>query len=222
MRTSYRLLVSAAAVVGLSLGGACSSSSNGGFDDDGGTTHDGGGGGGGDGGGTIPDDAGDPFCTAQADFQTRCSATTACDRNRLAICPQISAAVSDAVRQAAATCGVQADCSKPFIDVVTGACVADKLQNATPTAAQTKVATDYCAACDPSTSGCAAAFFTGGAGATGLSVLIASDDVAGQIDGRCAVANGDGGTAACKSAFLDCASRELQAAQPTAGGCGDN
>jgi len=219
MRTSYRVFVSLAAVVGLSLGGACSSSSNGGFDgDDGGTTHNDGGSGGDSG---IPlDDAGDPFCSAQADFQTRCSATTACDRSRLAACSQASAALSDAARAAVAECGVQADCTKSFFTIAGNACTVGKLQNATPTAAQAKVATDYCAACDPTNSGCAAAFFAGSA-APGGAVLLASDDVASQIDSRCIVAGSDAGAAACKSDFVDCAGREFLAATPSPADCGD-
>jgi hypothetical protein len=87
---------------------------------------------------------------------------------------------------------------------------------------QAKVASDYCAACDPTAATtCATAFYgAGGVGIVDAPVFAASDAICSTIDQTCTThLSLDAGSTACADSFVACARPILSAQLFAPGAC---
>jgi hypothetical protein len=114
---------------------------------------------------------------------------------------------SQTAGSALASCVAAAPCAPdPLDEDGVARCFIDKLEALTPTAAQQKVATDFCASCnEPGTISCSAGFFADIKVAGGFMVLTVSDDMAQEIDATCfGVGVSAAGGETCQDAFGTC------------------
>ena len=129
-------------------------------------------------------------------------------------CTTIASLYSDAMKGAIVSCAPLAcAASDPLIIAGITTCIASKLS--TTSAAQNKLATDFCATCmaEAKVSACVSAFYgSGGIGYGGL-LLEDSDSVIDAIDATCVT-----GTSACGS-FLGCAASVLESKGPSLAAC---
>lgn len=151
------------------------------------------------------------YCSALASYHARCNLNTACDIAILAACAARSQVYTDAAKAAYVACVSLDPCPgdagggrKAFDD-----CYLPKLAGG---AAADKLATDFCALCDPKMPNCAKGFYgrpDAGMYGPGDRFLQYTDKVLMAIDAQCAQKSdaGDGGVASCTVAFDDCARR---------------
>ena len=153
----------------------------------------------------------DPYCKALSDYCGRCQAQlSACEIQNIANCELTSQVLSVSARAAAKDCADKASCG----DDAGGRCVLQKLSKVTPSAAQQKLAQDYCNVCPglDTSDQCAADFYfkaDGGAPGTGDVLIELNDGLIAAIDKACITFiradAGDGGVAACAVKFAACA-----------------
>ncbi len=173
---------------------------------------------------TAGGDASSPFigtesCVAQIRYDQRCAdndagTSSACSAAREKDCGKFVSALSDVYRKAIVACYTDAStCGQ------NSTCVDELLAVATPTAAQIKVRTDYCATCGPEAGAtCARDFYTitpDGAGA-GYGVIRLSDLVLIDLEAKCTGAGLDLSMPAmtCREAFTACVTTVTTGASP--------
>jgi len=157
-------------------------------------------------------------CGSIATFLGSCSSSSACASAAAADCSQITSTLSDALINGMITCAqTQQTCDAG--SALDSPCVFANLGS--PSATQTQLAADYCAACAPHSSSCAAAFYgVGGVGIVEVPAFAATDGIVGYIDQTCAShLDGDAGAAACTEAFVACARPILTAQLFAPGAC---
>ena len=176
IRARAKLFLAAALVVGTVV--ACSSS------------------GGGD--GSAPSsEAG--FCDTLASAYAKCGGGTSCSASLGADCTKLASLLSPSVLDGAKSCVEQTACGSDPL-----ACLGKALGNAKPSAAQTKLATDYCASCSVvSGDACTTAFF-GTASVPGLAFVLLpfGDGPLEAVDSSCT--KSALGKTACQAAFTTC------------------
>ena len=160
-------------------------------------------------------------CSTLPSYVTRCPGDrpactaanlTQCDEN-VFIWPGKSpirvppAFASQTAGSAIASCVAAAPCvPDPLDDDSVASCFLDKVAAIAPTAAQQKVATDFCASCnEPGSTSCSATFFADIKDAQGFLLLTVSDEMAQEIDATCfgVVVSAAGGPT-CRDAFSAC------------------
>jgi hypothetical protein len=169
----------------------------------------------------VSSGASEDQCGALSSYVTRCPGNrSACTAANLAQCDGnifimpgkspirvLPSFASQTAGSALASCVAAAPCAPdPLDEDGVALCFIDKLEALTPTAAQQKVATDFCASCnEPGTMSCSASFFADIKVAGGFDVLTVSDEVAREIDATCFGAPAaDAGS--CQHAFSTCLS----------------
>ena len=161
----------------------------------------------------------DAYCKALVAYCNRCNPQLgACDVANFSKCEQVAAEYGKDGRTALVACVDKAACDK---DAGVDRCVRDKLLTATPTAAQTKLAQDFCAECagDAGATSCATDFYVhadGGPG-PGESLLEWNDVVINGIDTACIPqikADAGGAANGCGAKFSLCAVGVVAAALP--------
>jgi hypothetical protein len=193
-------LRSASAIVVLlagcaSLVSACSGSTTGGSGGSGGATPTG-------------------FCADYQAYATKCNVHDACTTGILANCTSFASAFSSGYLTAFSTCASETTC----VDgggTTAATCFASAEASLQPTAAQAKLATDYCASCafaplTPAT--CAASFYSTGDGGLGIgsALLDLNDTITASIDTKCAETIGaDAGILSCTEGFYLCLAGQL-------------
>lgn len=175
LRVHARLILAAALVVGTVV--ACSSSD--------------------DGGAEPSAEAG--FCDALASAYSKCSGGTSCGSALGADCTKLASLLSPSVLDGAKSCVEKTACGTDPL-----ACLGKALGSAKPSAAQTKLATDYCQSCSVvGGDACTSAFF-GTASVPGLAfALLPFGDAPLEAVGSACTKNALGKTA-CQAAFSAC------------------
>ena len=166
----------------------------------------------------------DVYCKALTDVCNRCLSTLrACDLQNVANCEQFSQVLSQNARKAVADCAPKTACGSD----AGSRCYLNELSKDTPTAADQKLAQDYCNACPGavSTDECLADFFfkpDGGGEGKFYFLMEFDDQIVGQIDTTCipllapdAGDAGDAGALSCTTKFLACAAFIVQRVSPT-------
>jgi hypothetical protein len=165
----------------------------------------------------APDGGGDArgaataFCQSLSAYYARCQLTADCYRTNLMNCGAESYALSDVARRAFLDCQSSVPCTQGS-DAIRQSCFSAALATATPTAAQFKLASDYCAACATSGTTCNTATFfkegitTAGDG-PGFLALLYNDTIATSIDRQCFST----GVVGCDASFRICEAYVVQA-----------
>jgi hypothetical protein len=193
-------LGSASAIVVLlagcaSLVSACSGSTTGGSGGSGGATPAG-------------------FCADYQAYATKCNVHDACTTAILADCTSFASVFSSGYLSAFSTCASEETC----VDgggTTASTCFASAQAALQPTAAQAKLATDYCASCAPAPqtpAQCAASFYSTGDGGLGIgsTLLDLNDTLTASIDTKCAETIGtDAGLLGCSEGFYLCLASQL-------------
>ena len=165
-------------------------------------------GGGGGGGGSSS-----AYCTALGNYFRQCNLNDPCSQAEVRDCAMTSAGLSDGYLNATTACAQQATCGDAGV-VAGSSCVRAALANLQPTAAQQKLATDYCNVCATAASQaqatCVAAFYVssgdGGIGGPGVFLFPLNDTLAQQVDQTCIPAlSADAGPLGCALGFEFCA-----------------
>lgn len=148
------------------------------------------------------------FCDSLASAYSKCSGSAgpsaACAASLGADCAKLSGILSASVLDSAKSCIDQAACGSDPL-----ACLGKALGSGEATAAQTKLATDYCDSCSVAGGeACKTAFF-GTAGVPGLAfaLLPFGDAPLAAIDEECTTSSL--GKTACQSAFTTCLSATM-------------
>jgi hypothetical protein len=166
-----------------------------------------------------PLDAGGAICAAETTYYDRCMLDAPCDQTNLKNCAAFGSSLSAAAVDAYVACGPEFPCSATA-DPTQSPCVAAKLAMATPTAAQLKLATDYCMACGQSIKPTcdAASFYSVGAGGAangvGFYALLFDDAVIHVLDTTCIPTSKDASAALCEDYYLICEAGVLKAQVP--------
>ncbi len=162
------------------------------------------------------------YCSALSSYVSRCNLTNACITATVGQCSSLASVASSAALAANAECLNETPCGDAGQTLDLQGCYQAKLAAPTPTAAQTKLAQDYCAVCaapGQSAAACASSFYptdtdagvaVGGVPGAGT-LLQYSDAVATNIDAQCVPA--DAGALGCLG-FGVCALKTLAAAAP--------
>ena len=152
------------------------------------------------------------YCGALGAYMTRCNVTDPCNQAILDECPSFETAYSQAYLQAAVSCSSTVACGDSGIPTTTS-CFQQTLAASPLTAADQKLAADFCASCSfpagASASACAADFYASDdAGKAGLGAVARyyTDDIVDQIDRTCLPVPADAG-ALCATTFEFCAFR---------------
>jgi hypothetical protein len=174
---------------------------------------------GGDAGGSATAD----FCQAVTAYYAHCQYTATCDQTNLRNCGAEGYALSDVARRAFIDCEANISCAHGA-DFVRESCVSGKLAATRPTAAQAKLASDYCAACAPDAgASCATLFFreglTSAGDGPGFIALLYNDTLVGSMNKQCIPVPGSTGT--CDLRFRICEYLVLQPPQVPADACKD-
>jgi hypothetical protein len=157
------------------------------------------------------------FCSQASDYVTRCHVTDACTLAFVQECSTIAGNDSAATLAAQADCIHAATCSDAGAagSGLAGCLLQKPASPPAPTAAQTKLAQDYCAVCPragQTAAECVAGFYgnVNDAGATGVggpgnAIFGLSDSVASSVDTQCIPKlGGDAGTFGCALTFDAC------------------
>ncbi len=168
------------------------------------------------------------FCSALSSYATRCQLTSACDQVTVSTCPALATTFSNAYLDAVTECLPSVLCGDAG-ESSANACFNTSLGSAAPTAADQKLAEDYCAACasilgEPS---CVTEFTSasldaaaGVAAQVGTSVVIFSDALLEKVDTSCIAGLADGGgLPGCTEIFQECAFNIQEAAEPATPAC---
>jgi hypothetical protein len=166
------------------------------------------------------------FCSQLQGYVTKCNVTDPCTVQTSSNCTQLASALSSQTLAAYAQCYTDSSCGDAGA-ALAASCFATATKNLTPSAAQEKLATDYCAVCTvaPETAAeCAAGFYsTGGDGGTpgvGSSILDLSDSLATQLDTQCVAKIAAGSSAlVCLSSLGICAEPIIAAAVTLPAAC---
>jgi hypothetical protein len=182
---------------------------------------------GGSSGGTSPTD----YCSAISAYVSKCNLTDACDVAEEKECSSIAAAFSAQELSAEISCASVGTCGDAGDSAISD-CVNAKQASFTPTAAQTKIAADFCAQCAEAFSDtpaqCQTAFFAGTgttsgtgftAGEFGSLILDLSDAVTTSIDTTCTPSLSADAGQACVESFATCAATQLNTLVPTPAAC---
>jgi hypothetical protein len=184
---------------------------------------------------TAQNDAAD-YCSALSSYVSTCKITDPCTVASAQTCSQYVSAFSPAALTAFTTCTTTLSCGEAGEDT-TSKCLAEQEAEISPSAAQMKLATDYCNACaasyaeDPTT--CATTDFyaqlttantEGGSSGTsadiGTPFLELSDPLIASVDTACALPLGaDAGPVACVAGFEECAGTVIEKAVKTPAAC---
>jgi hypothetical protein len=169
------------------------------------------------------------LCSALSGYVTRCNVTDACQLAESKDCATAASSYSAGTLAATSACINAIPCgdagSSPNTCFQT--VVSNGTSPVTPTAAQAKLAQDYCATCAASNGGqtvadCVATFYTTTIGDSGVAVgagpgsglQTLNDSVATSVDTKCVPALGDGGIVACAATFRVCEGETYLAALP--------
>jgi hypothetical protein len=154
------------------------------------------------------------FCQSLSAYYARCQFTADCYRTNLMNCGAAGYALSDVARRAFLDCQSSVPCTQGS-DAIRQSCLSAALATATPTPAQVKLASDYCAACALSGTVCnTMTFFKEGITSTGdgpgFLALLYNDAIATLIDKQCFST----GAVGCDTSFRLCEAYIVQAQVP--------
>jgi hypothetical protein len=162
------------------------------------------------------------YCADLTSLAQKCNLTDPCSQAEVRDCAQIASSLSNAAVNAAEQCLGGNDVQCPNTDggttSATTQCYTNALLGAQPTAAQQKLAQDYCNACAASMNlavdACTSGFFKGadgGSGGLGTLFLYYNDDLITKIDQTCTPAfSTDAGSFGCSVGLLVCGTVVLQ------------
>ena len=183
----------------------------------------------GSGGGATASD----YCATLSNYVTKCHITDPCITASVQQCSTAASAYSPAALTAVISCVGDAACGDAGLGSLP-ACIQQKQAAATPSAAQSKLAQDYCAICprpNQTATDCVARFYTGAvaneAGTTvgpGNGLFNLNDSVTGSIDSQCIPKiAADAGFFGCAFTFETCSLGVVLAAVGTApAACGSS
>jgi hypothetical protein len=159
----------------------------------------------GSGGGTTQ--AQNAFCNLIESYENQCGgAATACAQAIVSQCGRLTAQYSDAYLNAAVACQNQLTCTDGGTSDALSNCLKQQAASAPRSAAQSKLAADYCASCSQGApqATCESTFYTGNS--AGTLAIVYSDAIINQIDGQCAGAalGADAGPLSGCNGFLFC------------------
>jgi hypothetical protein len=129
----------------------------------------------------------DDFCEALAHYDGRCGHCDDCIAKNLQNCGKLGSAISSAYREAWVACKDTAACSD---NPPTTTCIAQRMQGATPSAAQLSAKKAYCDACSATNASDCENYFgidpASGKSGAGYNILLYSDDVVAMASSTCA------------------------------------
>jgi hypothetical protein len=202
MKLSLGLLLSASAVVGAGvIAIACGSTTSGG------------------GGATAAS-----YCNTLSSYAQRCGISDPCTNATIQNCEAIASNLSQGYISAVESCAQNLACGDAGAPSVQECLTSSELATG-PTAAQTKLANDYCASCVPAAkeSSCVQGFYAqtgeGGLGGPGAQLLIYGDTLITSIDTQCGPGFLDAGILGCEGPFFFCADDIVLKAYPTPNAC---
>jgi hypothetical protein len=206
MKTGLRLafaLVAVVTVASTALAAGCTSS-----------------GGGSSGSGTSQ------YCSALASYASRCNITDPCTQASVQNCATYAGTYSSAWLGAVAQCAAEATCVDGGGTAATS-CIQGLQASLAPSAAQEKLAEDYCALCatsaHQSTAQCTAGFYQqpgdGSLGGPGAFYLEYSDTIASSIDTQCVPKLADAGLFGCDLPMILCADPIITKSYPSIAAC---
>lgn len=139
------------------------------------------------------------FCDSLASAYTKCGGATSCGTAMSADCTKLAGLLSPSVLDGARSCVQSTACGGDPLS-----CLGKALGDAKPSAAQTKLATDYCESCSVvGGEACTTAFFgTSKVPGLGFALLPFGDAPLAAIDSSCT--KNPLGKAACQAAFTTC------------------
>jgi hypothetical protein len=155
------------------------------------------------------------YCSALQGYASKCNITDPCTTASLQNCAAASAVLSSAYLSTITSCVSEATCVDGGGATAT-ACFTSGVASLMPTAAQQKLAADYCAACAASqfqtTTQCQANFYKaadGGIAGVGSFFLEYSDTIVTAIDTQCTPALADAGLLGCGFTLIECAEAQI-------------
>lgn len=139
------------------------------------------------------------FCDALSTAYARCGGATSCGTAMSADCAKLASLLAPSVLEGATSCVKSTDCGSDPL-----ACLGKALGGATPSAAQTKLGTDYCSSCSVVGGDACNTAFIGTADVPGLgfALLPFGDALMTEIDTECTTSSL--GKTACQGAFSTC------------------
>jgi hypothetical protein len=208
MKTGIRFavaFVAAASGVSFALASGCTSSSGGGVGSGGGTSQ---------------------YCSALSSYATKCNITDPCTQASIQNCESYAGTYSSAWLAAVTSCAAETTCVDGGGAAATS-CVRGLQASLTPTAAQEKLAQDYCALCattaKQTAAQCTQGFYQqpgdGGLGGPGAFYLDYSDTVATSIDTQCVPPLADAGLLGCDFPLIFCADGIVSKSYPPLAAC---
>jgi len=141
------------------------------------------------------------FCDALTSAYARCAGAGSCGTSMSADCTKLASVLSPSVLDGAKGCVQSMTCGSDPLS-----CLGKALGSATPSAAQTKLATDYCESCSlVGGDACKTAFFgTEQVPGLGFALLPFGDAPLAEIDSACTTSSL--GKTACQAGFTACLS----------------
>ncbi len=162
------------------------------------------------------------YCAAISTYANKCNITDPCSTATVKDCASTAANASAGALAATTACVEAATCGDGGAASLTQ-CLSSKISALTPTATQTTLAQDYCAACPGTETAatCASRFYGPNGVATASAILAVSDAIATSIDAKCVpgVSADAGNGVPCASAFTICVGATLLAAEPPPAAC---
>jgi hypothetical protein len=159
---------------------------------------------------SSPESGAASICNAIGAYFQTCAVSSSCAAAFSRDCTRVSSALSESALNAAFLCeqaGIS--CGDAGTALVSACLVSDGgfLNAFSPSTAQQRLAQDYCSACSPGDTGCAAGFYGSPARGAGLTSLeLAGDPTVQSIDSQCTPhLSADAGAAACLETFQACA-----------------
>jgi hypothetical protein len=136
-------------------------------------------------GGSAPGPGATGFCSVLSSYSQRCGVQNACEQAEVRDCAMIVPAYSDAYLNGGVACQSQLTCVEAGTTQAFSMCLQSYIASAPRSAAQTKLAADYCAVCanGMTAAACESSFWT--ANSLGAIVGVFGDAIIGQIDAQC-------------------------------------
>jgi hypothetical protein len=173
---------------------------------------------------TNPDStSADPFCSALASYDTRCSLTDACDVAKSASCSTDEGFLSAGAIAAYTACAAQDPCPGASVGTDGGLKAYDECVAAhfgTPTTEETAIVGDYCTRCGGGAADC-------DTGPVARSLVVYDDALLTEIQATCLTRDGgpdDGGLGVGTKCgeFAKCARDIVASHDPPPAACNDN
>jgi hypothetical protein len=170
---------------------------------------------------------GGAYCSALSQFAQMCGRNDPCTMAEVRDCSMIAGNLSTAAQNAAAQCESSGQVMCPMDGGTNNSsCLTNALASAQPSAAQQKLAQDYCNVCaapmNETVAACTTAFYQNadGGGTSGYLFLLYNDDIVTKVDQTCVAGlSSDGGAFGCAFSLFLCGAIVIQSSSYTPPEC---